>query len=83
SGSRDWLVETLKLEGVPAWNYPALIEMPWVKPWMQANHWWNDREEELLRYESKLWSRVFVVGSQMSPTDARICGEKVAELLTR
>lgn len=82
-GERDWLVRALELEGVPAWYYPSLIEMPWVKPWMQSMGWWGEREEALLRQEHELWSRIFVVGSQMSPDDAECCGRIVAEILTR
>jgi dTDP-4-amino-4,6-dideoxygalactose transaminase len=81
-GHRNWLVEALKMEGVPGWYYPALIEMPWVRPWMESMHWWGDRESELLDRERRLWNRVFVVGSQMSVEDSRRCGEIVAELLT-
>jgi dTDP-4-amino-4,6-dideoxygalactose transaminase len=82
AGSRDWLVDALRLEGVPGWLYPALIEMPWVKPWMESMGWWGDREAELLQREHALWERVFVVGTQMSKEDAARCGEIVAELLS-
>jgi dTDP-4-amino-4,6-dideoxygalactose transaminase len=82
-GSRDWLVEMLNLEGVPAFLSCSLIEMPWVKKWMEAKGWWSDREEELLKRERKLWSRVFLVGSQMNEENARRCGEIVAQLLVR
>ena len=82
-GTRDWLVEALKLEGVPGWYYPSLIEMPWVKPWMVSKNWWSEYEETLLERERQLWGRVFVIGTQMKPDDARRCGEIIAELLTR
>lgn len=81
-GHRNWLVDALRLEGVPGWYYPALIEMPWVRPWMESMGWWGDRESELLERERGLWDRVFVVGSQMSAKDAARCGEIVSELLT-
>ena len=80
--SRDWLVKALQLEGVPAWYYPALIDMPWVKPWMSRNAWWGEREETLLIQEKALWDRVFVIATQISPNDAERCAEIVAELLT-
>lgn len=82
-GHRNWLVDMLNAEGVPAWYYPSLIEMPWVKPWMQEKGWWTDREEELLKIENKIWGRSFVIGSQMTVEDSRRCGEIVAELLTK
>ena len=34
---RDRLVAMLKAEHVPAATYPSLIEIAWVKPWMQDN----------------------------------------------
>lgn len=80
---RDWLVEALNLEGVPAWVYPSLIETPWVKTWMQEENWWGEEEEELLRTEKELWDRVFVVGTQMSEEDSVRCAEKVCELLAK
>ncbi|MFH1469111.1 MAG: DegT/DnrJ/EryC1/StrS family aminotransferase [Pseudomonadota bacterium] len=82
-GSRDWLVKVLLAEGVPGWTYPSLIEMPWVQPWMRSRGWWGEREDALLARERALWGRMFVLGSQMSPEDARRCGEILAELITR
>jgi dTDP-4-amino-4,6-dideoxygalactose transaminase len=80
-GERDWLVNALRMEGVPGWVYPPLIEMPWVRPWMESKGWWLERENELLERERALWNRVFVVGSQMCREDAARCGETVAGLL--
>jgi dTDP-4-amino-4,6-dideoxygalactose transaminase len=80
---RDWLVEALNLEGVPAWVYPSLIETPWVKTWMEKENWWGEEEEALLKSEKELWDRVFVVGTQMSEEDSARCAEKVCELLTK
>lgn len=81
SNSRDWLVEALNMEGVPAWTYPSLIEMPWVKPWMESMGWWGEREEKLLHSEKELWNRVFVVGSQMSCEDSKKCAETLVSML--
>lgn len=80
-GERDWLVDALRMEGVPGWIYPSLIEMPWVRPWMESMGWWGERENALLDQERALWNRVFVVGSQMCREDAARCGEIVAGLL--
>ncbi|MGH3773451.1 MAG: DegT/DnrJ/EryC1/StrS family aminotransferase [Pseudonocardiaceae bacterium] len=80
---RDWLVAALDAEGVPAWQYPALIEMPWLKPWMRSRRWWGEREEELLARETALWSRVIVIATQMAPTDAPRTAAITADVLTR
>ena len=80
-GHRNWLVEALSLEGVPTWYYPALIDMPWVKPWMAEMGWWCDREEELLRRERSIWDRSFVIATQIPLADATRCAEITAEVL--
>lgn len=81
SEERGWLVDALRMEGVPTWIYPSLIEMPWLRPWMESMGWWGERENALLAQERALWNRVFVVGSQMSCADSARCGEIVAGLL--
>lgn len=78
---RDWLLDALNAENIPASTYPSLIEMPWVKPWMLANGWWGEGEEELLEYEAALWGRVIVIGTQMSPEDGRRCAEGIVSIL--
>jgi dTDP-4-amino-4,6-dideoxygalactose transaminase len=80
-GHRDWLVEALVAEGVPGWQYPALISMPWVKPWMSAHGWWGEREEHLLATETSLWDRTFVLGAQMNAQDAARVATTVVEIL--
>lgn len=80
-GHRDWLVEALVAEGIPGWYYPALIGMPWVRPWMQSNGWWGDREMHLLETEKALWDRTLVLGAQMSPADAERIASATAEIL--
>lgn len=80
-GHRDWLVEALVAEGIPGWHYPALIAMPWVKPWMAAHGWWGEREEHLLRSETGLWDRTFVLGTQMSAADAGRVARATVEIL--
>ena len=79
---RDWLVEALQLEGVPTWYYPALIDMPWVEPWMTERGWWGEREEATRSAERALWDRVFVIATQIPPDDAERCAQIVAEKLT-
>jgi dTDP-4-amino-4,6-dideoxygalactose transaminase len=78
---RDWLVSLLSAENIPVATYPSLIEMPWLKPWMQAKGWWGDREEATLDHERRLWERVIVIGTQMSPEDGRRCAEGIVEVL--
>lgn len=80
-GHRDWLVDALNADNIGAWQYPALIAMPWVKPWMQGKGWWSEREEELLRTETALWDRVFVLPTQVSVEDAERTAALVAGLL--
>lgn len=82
-GHRDWLVEALNKEGIPAWIYPSLITMPWVKPWMSEQGWWTDREEHLLETESQLWGRTFVLPTQISLADAKRIADGTVEVLTR
>lgn len=79
---RDWLVRALKAENVPVATYPSLIEMPWVKPWMRAEGWWSDREEDLLTAERDLWGRVVVLGAQLTPQDGARCATVITDLLT-
>ncbi|MFE7331410.1 DegT/DnrJ/EryC1/StrS family aminotransferase [Streptomyces sp. NPDC057565] len=81
AGHRDWLVDALVAEGIPGWHYPALIGMPWVKPWMTSRGWWGEREEHILGTERALWDRTLVLGTQMSPQDARRIAAATAELL--
>ncbi|WP_375386085.1 DegT/DnrJ/EryC1/StrS family aminotransferase [uncultured Microbacterium sp.] len=79
---RDWLVTALNAENIPVASYPSLIEMPWLKPWMQSEGWWTDFEEDLQRSEKELWGRVIVIGTQMSPEDGRRCGRGIVDVLT-
>ncbi|MBC3840471.1 hypothetical protein GXW82_10230 [Streptacidiphilus sp. 4-A2] len=82
-GHRDWLVDALTAEGIPAWAYPALISMPWVEPWMRERGWWGEREQHLAAVETALWNRVLVLGTQMSPEDAKRVATAAADILTR
>ncbi|MFD7901818.1 DegT/DnrJ/EryC1/StrS family aminotransferase [Kitasatospora sp. NPDC059722] len=82
-GHRDWLVDALTAEGIPGWGYPALIAMPWVEPWMRGRGWWGEREQHLAEVEIALWNRVLVLGTQMSPEDAKRVASATADLLTR
>ena len=78
---RDWLVAALQAEGVPAWFYPALIDMPWVKPWLEAEGWWSERDEDVLRHEKDLWDRTFVIATQMDPEDGVRCARECVRTL--
>lgn len=78
---RDWFVAVLQAENIPMATYPSLIEMPWVKPWMQSRGWWGDREEATLEHDRAVWDRVLVIGTQMSPEDGRLCAEGIVEVL--
>lgn len=78
---RDWFVALLKAENIPVATYPSLVEMPWLKPWMQSKGWWGDREESVLEHDRGVWERVIVIGTQMSPEDGRRCGEGLVEVL--
>ncbi|HDX9703228.1 MULTISPECIES: DegT/DnrJ/EryC1/StrS family aminotransferase [Bacillus cereus group] len=80
---RDWLVNALNLEGVPAWVYPSLIETPWVQTWMKEENWWGEEEEDLLKHEKAIWNRVFVIGTQMSEEDSIRCAEKICQILSK
>lgn len=79
---RDSLIRVLQAENIPADTYPSLIEMPWVKPWMESMGWWDDYHEGLLQHEGELWGRVIVIGTQMSPADGAVSGAALARVLT-
>jgi dTDP-4-amino-4,6-dideoxygalactose transaminase len=81
-GHRDWLVDILRRDGLELWKYPALISLPWVKPYMLHHGWWGDREEELLRVERRIWDRVVVIPTQISAEDGRLVAEALAEILS-
>jgi dTDP-4-amino-4,6-dideoxygalactose transaminase len=78
---RNMLVEYLLSRGYPAWYYPSLIEVPWVRIWMEDNGWWSDKEEELLDLETKLWGRVLVISTQLKIDDGKKCAEILCDLL--
>lgn len=82
-GDRDWLVEALRVEGVPAWRYPSLIGLPWVRPWMEQKGWWGDWECDLLKHEGSIWDRVVTINTQVSVGDAERVASIFAEMLVR
>lgn len=78
---RDWLVDALAAENVPAWRYPSLISLRWVEGYMRARGWWAEREDALRAAEARLWDRVFVLGTQMSEDAGRRSAEVIVEML--
>lgn len=81
-GHRDALLEALTAEGVPAWTYPSLMDVDWVRPYMEARNWWDERTEETARAEREIWSRLFVVGTQFDLSTAARIGEAIRLVLT-
>ncbi|WP_154814086.1 DegT/DnrJ/EryC1/StrS family aminotransferase [Actinophytocola xinjiangensis] len=81
-GHRDWLIDVLRQDGIELWKYPALIALPWVKPYMANHGWWGEREEELLRVERRLWDRLVLIPTQISAEDGRVVAEALAEILS-
>lgn len=82
-GHRDWLIEALRAEGVPAWRYPALIALPWVKPWMQRMGWWGDWEQHVCEHEQSIWDRVLTVDTQITANQGLQVAETLTGILTR
>lgn len=80
-GHRDWLIDVIAKDGIPLWRYPALIALPWVKPYMERYGWWGEREEEVLAYERRIWDRVIVIATQTSEADGRRVATALAEVL--
>lgn len=81
-GHRDWLVDALRMEGVPAWRYPALIALPWVRGWMERMGWWGPWEREVLEHEQSIWNRVVTIETAMAKSDAARVANAFARVLT-